>query len=104
MTLSAAARGIGVSVPYWSDVEHGRRNPFTGEKLEAAARMLEADFDELHRLALSARRSVQIPLAERSPKQADLIVTFARTIDALTEPDLDEIHRILVRRRNGYPT
>ncbi len=97
MTLSAAARGIGVSVPYWSDVENGRRNPFTGAKLRAAARLLGADFGELERLALSARRSVEIPLADRSPKRAELIVAFARSIDGLSEPDLDEIHRILER-------
>lgn len=103
LTMSAAARALGVSVPYWSDVENGRRNPFTGAKLLSAARILGADLDELERLAFAQRGSVEIPLAHRSPRRADLIVSFARTVDELGDAELEAIERILERRSGDDP-
>ena len=30
LKMREAAESIGISVPYWSDVENGKRNPFNG--------------------------------------------------------------------------
>lgn len=42
MTLRALARAIGVSAPFMSDVEHGRR-PLTEERMRQVAAALDID-------------------------------------------------------------
>jgi transcriptional regulator with XRE-family HTH domain len=46
MSLREFAKKLGVSPPFWSDVELGRRYP-SDEKLADAARLLRVDVEEL---------------------------------------------------------
>jgi transcriptional regulator with XRE-family HTH domain len=46
ISLREFARAIGVSAPFWSDVELGRRHP-SDERLQRAAKLLKVPFEEL---------------------------------------------------------
>ena len=46
VTLRELARGIGVSAPFLSDVEKGRRSALTAERIEKVAAVLHLDTDE----------------------------------------------------------
>ena len=98
MTMSEVASELGMSVAYWSDVENFRRNPFQGEKLKGVAELFGEEIDHLQRLADSGRTKVSIDLPHLSPRKADMIVHFARVIDALSEEEVDKIDQLLTRR------
>lgn len=60
-TLRQMAEAMGVSAPYLSDVEKGRRMAFTPEKMEQFARILELDArerTEMYELAADARNEL----------------------------------------------
>ena len=49
-TLRELARAIGVSAPFLSDVEKGRRSALTAERIEKVAEVLQLDQDERNAL------------------------------------------------------
>ena len=92
-----AATEVRVSVPYWSDIENERRNPFKGELLDRVVKLFKDSADEkkLRELARVGGTKISISLVRKSPRQADLIVRFARVIDDLDEGQLDKLDTIL---------
>lgn len=102
MTLGFAARAVGVSIPYWSDVETGRRNPFKKVVLKKVVTLFEGRVNEtmLYELAERARAKVSIPLERTSKRQADLVARFARVIEDLSDADVREVEAILRRSKD----
>ena len=49
-TLRELARAIGVSAPFLSDVEKGRRSALTAERIDKVAEVLQLDQDERNEL------------------------------------------------------
>jgi transcriptional regulator with XRE-family HTH domain len=62
ITMQDVATHLGVSLPYVSEVEKNRRNPFDGEKLEALADFLDmSEADKAKMYDLAGRESQAIP-------------------------------------------
>lgn len=59
-TLRDVAHYLGVNVPYLSDVELGRRRPFSLKRIEQVARYLNADVDQLLLAAFDQLSFVQL--------------------------------------------
>ena len=53
---------LGISVPYVSDIEHGKRNPLSRERIEQVAAFLGCDAAALHHAAALDRGEVTLPL------------------------------------------
>lgn len=69
ITLRGLARAIGVSAPFLSDVEHGRRRP-TEDRLDAMANVLGCKPSELEDLSLTREAARRL---ERDPELLKLI-------------------------------
>ena len=92
LSLSAIAKALGVTKVYVSDVERGLRAPFTREKLEKVAEVLELDPVELHELAADHRGYVRLPYsAEDRDKNRLAAVLSHRWV----EMDGDEVVKIM---------
>ena len=104
VTLRELARGIGVSAPFLSDVEKGRRSALTAERIEKVAAVLHLDTDEKTALYNAAgKQKNAIP-----PDLPDYIMEHEYVSAALrTARDLDaseeEWQRFIddLRRRKG---
>lgn len=92
-TLRATSDHIGVSVPYLSDVELGRRKPFQSAVVVSLAEFLNADKDELLQAAATERQAVTIQSERGDVMQA--AVGLAR--GELTDDDLKQILEIINR-------
>lgn len=68
-SVTGLARHLGVSVPYLSDVEHGRRAPLRDELLRQACALLGGDIDDLGLLVWAAaqdRGHVELPFYQNA--------------------------------------
>lgn len=82
------ARKLGVSAPFWSDVELGRRYP-SDKKLEKAARALKVSFKELKKH--DSRPPVR-DLRRRSHADPAFGLAFRRALDeGVTAEDLMQL-------------
>lgn len=100
LTLRAMAREMGWSAPHQSDVELGRRNPPSIEKIRKMADLIGADADELIELADLEKRRVVISTKPEETQRTRVALSLARSWDGLTDEQVSEIERI-VRRDNG---
>lgn len=104
VTLRGLARGIGVSAPFLSDVEKGRRSALTAERIEKVVTVLHLNTDEKTALYNAAgKQKNSIP-----PDLPDYIMEHEYVSAALrTARDLDageeEWQRFVddLRRRKG---
>jgi transcriptional regulator with XRE-family HTH domain len=99
--MSQCAQAIDTSIPYWSDLEHGRRAPLTGDKLRLAAEFLQYDHEVLEGLSFEERGRVEIPLEEKAPETRSVVVRFAQVIDRLSDEDVASIKAIISKTRLG---
>ena len=60
MTLTELARQLGVTKVYVSDVERGRRAPFSRTRLEQVAEILKIDPERLYVLSVRSRGHVNL--------------------------------------------
>lgn len=67
LSVRAAAKQLGVSAPFLSDIELGRRFP-SEEVLERMALLLEIPLDELRKFDLRAPVSAMRHLADTNPE------------------------------------
>jgi transcriptional regulator with XRE-family HTH domain len=96
-SLQDVAGAIGVSAVYVSEVERGKRPPFTTERLTALAQVLELDFDELKAAAWAEKKVIELDPAATSGKQIETLVALAR--GGISDSELDEILIILNRKQ-----
>lgn len=73
MTLRALAEKLGLSAPFLSDIEHGRRMP---DSLDAFAVIFDIDVEELRALDPRQQR-------ERAVDHGERIAILERRVDAL---------------------
>lgn len=69
-------RALGISAPYLSDIEHGKRNPLSRERIEAVAAFLDCDAANLHHAAALDRGEVTLPLGPTEAHR-DLALSLA---------------------------
>jgi transcriptional regulator with XRE-family HTH domain len=93
--MADLARHMGWSVVYVSDIEHGRRNPPSPDKIRMIASYLDADAEELIDLANRAREKVTFDLKTGTEKQTEMALMLARSWDGLTEEEVEQINKIL---------
>ena len=103
LSMNEAAKLSGVSVTYWSDVEHDRRPPFSSEKLRKVAGVLEEERKELEAYANQVRRKVEFSLDNYTPERRDLIVEFAKHLDDLDGGNIAAIKNLLQGDSHGVP-
>jgi hypothetical protein len=86
-----------VKVSYLSDVEHGRKKPFTPDVLNRFVELLSCDAGDLQRLAAVERDSIEIPLSKGAGKVNELAFALARSIDSgkINEDQASELLRML---------
>jgi len=96
-SLQDIADALGVTAVYVSEVERGKRPPFTTERLPALAQVLELDLDQLKTAAWAEKRMIEWDPAAASDKQIEALVALAR--GGLSDGELDEILVIAKRKQ-----
>jgi transcriptional regulator with XRE-family HTH domain len=91
-SLQDVADALSVSVVYVSEVERGKRPPFTTERLPALARVLELDLDGLKAAAWAERKMIDWDPATTSDKQTEALMALAR--GGLSDSELEAILKI----------
>lgn len=88
-SMGQLARELGFTVPYISDIEHGRRQPLSDDLTVRVANLLGADSKELLRLAGISRRSVSFDTGSASDKAREAISALHRQFPTMAESDWD---------------
>jgi len=89
------AREMGWSSVYLSDIERGRRNPPTAEKIRQIAEFIRCDPSELLDTANRDRKKVIINIDTESVKHNETALMLARSWEDLTDEEIEKIKRIL---------
>lgn len=101
--LKDLADALDCSVVYISDVELGRRNPPSAERIKKIASFLEIKPTELLNLADNERKRIELDLNDSKPKHVKAALLLARSWEHLTDDEVEsleqEIEIILNRRR-----
>lgn len=91
-TLKQVAEALEFSIQHLSDIELGRRNPPSREKVNEHARVLGVDPVRFQELALIFRRVVELPIGgDATPAKDKLALVLARKWDGLTENEAAEL-------------
>lgn len=88
VSLGQLARTLGVTTPYLSDVELGRRGPLTKERIDQAAGVLKLDNGmrrELEQAAAESRGYFELDATSSSAVKLQLGAALARKWPALDE-------------------
>lgn len=83
---------------YVSDIELGRRNPPSPEKIRQIASVLGVDYQELLNLADQEKKKVVLDLDNERPRRTEMALMLARSWDGLAEDEIEEMKVILSRR------
>lgn len=102
-TLREVAEVLEVGVSYLSDVEQGRRKPFTPDLIGRFAGFVGADEDELRQLAMKERRQIEIPV-NKGEQVNVLAYSLARADtsdfeDSDVAKTMDDLIKALERKR-----
>lgn len=96
-SLQEIADALGVTAVYVSEVERGKRPPFTIERLPALAKVLELDLDEVEKAAWTEKGMIQWDPSKTSGKQLEALLALAR--GGLSENQLEKILEIARQRQ-----
>ena len=98
-SLADMADALRCSITYVSDVERGKKNPPTEEKIAKLARCLgiPQKLTELLALAALSRRSFEIAVPAKNEEMALMLAALARRANdgGLDEATIDEIRKLL---------
>ena len=96
-SLQDVADALNVSVVYVSEVERGKRPPFTMERLPALAAVLELDLADLKAAAWAEKKMIEWDPSTTSDKQIEVLMALAR--GGLSENQLEEILEIARKKQ-----
>ena len=96
-TMRQVADLLGVSVVYISDIERGRRNPPSEDKIRAIAKFFQMPPDDLLEKAAEDRGKVELELTGTSPKISEAALVLARKWPSMTEAKANELIKLLER-------
>ena len=97
ISLRSAAKNIGVSAVYFSEVERGVRPPMKKDRWDALLKAIPTlDAEQHARLAANAK-PIQLDLRDAPPKYQDLGLALARRIEKknLSDTDFERLYSIL---------
>lgn len=95
--LKDMADKLDVSVAYLSAVETGKRKipeDFVG-KIIKAYKLTDKEASILNELKELSASEVRVPLTDKTQKQKEVILSFAKAIGGIENKKLDEILRIM---------
>lgn len=94
ISLRCLADDLGYSAPYLSDIENGKRNPFSeATVLSHLAKLLGVNLADLKHAADVSRGSYTLPQA--TPKHNEVAVALTEKWMALRPDQLDEILKVV---------
>ncbi len=93
-TLGALARHLGVSTPFLSDVELGRRLPLSPDRVVRAAEFIGVDAEMLLAAAVASRTAIEIATPKRESGQRALSA-LQRRVDDLTDEQWERIAAVV---------
>lgn len=96
-SLQDVADALGVTAVYVSEVERGKRPPFTIERLPALAKVLELDLEEVENAAWTEKGMIEWDPSKTSGKQLEALLALAR--GGLSENQLEKILEIARQRQ-----
>lgn len=96
-SLQDVADALGVTAVYVSEVERGKRPPFTIERLPALAKILELELDEIEKAAWTEKGMIEWDPSKTSGKQLEALLALAR--GGLSENQLEKILEIARQRQ-----
>lgn len=96
LTLGDLGDLLGCSAAYISDVELGKKPPFTDDKLQRVSELLRVPLPELRQLAL-LYRGVHLETNSASSDSREMALALARTWENLDDNASREIMTILRR-------
>ena len=99
VTLKTLGEAIKKTVPYISDVERGRRDPFSTALIEKIAVALDVDPDGLLNAAELTRGKVTLELTGRSKTVQETALELARAWNDLSDEQAELIKNILKARK-----
>jgi len=94
-TLKDVADFLGVSIPYVSDVELGRRQPFSSKDINRLAEFLGCCNERGQLLILAVKDRGEITLNPRNDQERELLVALDRRMDKLDDETLKRIRALL---------
>lgn len=105
VSMKTLADAIGVSVVYVSDIERDRRNPPSAERIGVLLKTLGASerMDEMMALAAVSRKSVDIPVQNKSADAVMAIASLARRAENgdITDKMWKEILSLVSKGKEG---
>lgn len=100
MRIKELADKMGWTAVYVSDIELGRRNPPSSQKIRQIASLLNVDPTKLLDLADKEKKKVVLDLDEESPGRMEVALMLARSWEGLTDEEIEEMKTFLKRRTN----
>lgn len=94
-SLKEVADVLNCSVVYVSDIERGRRNPPSPEKIAKMAEVISAPVRELLDLANKERGRVELDLEGASPNLEEAGLVLARSWKNLSDEQVQKILEVL---------
>jgi HTH-type transcriptional regulator, competence development regulator len=98
MRIKKLADELGWTAVYISDIELGRRNPPSAEKIIKIASVIGVDSTKLLDLADQEKKKVVLDLDEERPSRVEVALMLARSWDGLTDDEVAEMKELLNRR------
>lgn len=98
LSLRDMADDLGVSASYLSSVETGKRR-LSDELVDQIIGYLRLTKDEAHSMKVKAathQQELVVSLKGATPKQVESAVCFARSLNGLTDEDLDQITSMII--------
>lgn len=100
ITLKEAAKKIGVSITYLSDIENGRRNP-PEDKLSKIAECFSLNIENIIDAANKSRRRVEIDLDSLDAQKSEVALVFGRKFSGLSADQVEEIWKVINKDSNN---
>ena len=97
-TMGDLADFLGLSVPYLSDVERGRRAPFHPDRLHKISQFLKIDFDELYEAALKSREAFELDAVNVTSQAREVGAALMRGWADLTPEQLQKIAKVIEKQ------
>ncbi|UJX40880.1 helix-turn-helix domain-containing protein [Desulfovibrio sp. JY] len=92
------AEALGCSVVYISDIERGRRNPPSADKIKKIAQVISTPATELLDLATKEKGRIELDLDGASPSLEEAGLVLARSWKDLSEEQAKKILAIIEKR------
>lgn len=101
--LKEMAEKLEVSSAYLSSIETGRRKIPNGfiDKIENRYSLTETEKCDLERASISDKEEVRISVRNSTKQQKDLVLSFAKALDGLTDQDVERLMKAITSANRG---